>query len=146
MKRLPFLPLFLVVLLTAVAVRGVRAQTLADTPENRHAQAVRYLEATPPKQLLADMAKSMGATLPAAQRDKVMTMFTTNLDIDAVTKGMEDSLVKTFTAEELKAMADFYGSPVGRSVMSKMGTYTADLMPVMQAQMVKALSNTKPGQ
>ncbi len=146
MNRRPVLPLLLAMLLTVVAVRGVRAQTIADTPENRRAQAVRYLQASPPKQLLADMVKGMSASMPAAQRDKVLTVFNTNLDMDAVTKGMEDALVKRFTAEELKAMADFYGSPVGKSVMSKMGDYSADLMPVMQAQMMKALSASKPGQ
>ena len=59
--------------------------------------------------------------------------------MDALSKAMKDSLVKHFTAEELKALADFYGSPVGKSAMSKMGDYTADLMPVIQAQVMKAM-------
>ena len=97
---------------------------MPDTPENRRVQAQRYLEASPPKQLFADMTKNMSASVPAAQRDKVMAMFSTaveHLDMTAVTKDMEDTLVKRFTAEELKAMADFYGSPIGKSIMSKMG-------------------------
>jgi hypothetical protein len=47
-------------------------------------------------------------------------------------------MVKHFTTDELKAPADFYGSPVGKSAMQKFGAYMADLMPVMQAEITKA--------
>ena len=116
------------------------AETIADNPANRATQADRYLQAAPPKELFADMTKKIAASVPAGpQRDQMMKMFTTGIDMDAMTKAMKDSLVKHFTAEELKALADFYGSPVGKSAMSKMGDYTADLMPVMQQQMLKAM-------
>lgn len=32
----------------------------------------------------------------------------------------------------------FYGSPVGKSAMAKFGTYMAELMRVIQAEMIKA--------
>ena len=38
-------------------------------------------------------------------------------------------MVKTFSADEFKALADFYGSDVGRSAMAKMGTYMSEVMP-----------------
>ena len=40
--------------------------------------------------------------------------------------------------QELKALADFYGSAVGKSAMKKFGTYMADVMPDIQAEMIKA--------
>ena len=145
MTARPLCRLLLALLLTVSAVRGVSAQALADTPENRHAQAQRYLLANPPKQLFAEMAKNLGANLPAAQRDKVTAMFTTNLDVEAVTRGMEDVLVKHFTAEELRGMADFYGSAIGKSVTSKMADYSSDLMPLVQEQLKKGLAGSAPG-
>ena len=132
-------------LLTVLAVRPAPAQVLADTPENRHAQAQRYLLANPPRQLFAEMAKNLVANLPAAQRDKVTAIFTTDLDVDAVTRGMEDVLVKRFTAEELQGMADFYGSPVGKAVTSKMAAYSSDLIPLVQEQLRKGLAGDAPG-
>jgi hypothetical protein len=51
---------------------------------------------------------------------------------------MTDAMIKHFTTDELKALADFYGSPVGKSVMQKFGAYMAELMPTMQAEIVKA--------
>jgi hypothetical protein len=35
-------------------------------------------------------------------------------------------------------LADFYGSPVGKSAMQKFGTYMADIMPTMEAEIMKA--------
>ena len=109
-----------------------------DTPETRRREAERYLQATPPKALFEDMADKMAANLPPAEREKLKQMLTSQLDIPALTKAMTDAMVKNFTTEELKALADFYGSAVGKSAMQKFGAYMADLMPTMQAEIVKA--------
>jgi hypothetical protein len=76
---------------------------------------------------------------------------TSQLDVPAITKAMTDAMVKHFMSEELKALADFYGSPVGKSAMQKFGAYMSDLMPTIQAEMMKAeakanqsLPNTSP--
>jgi Uncharacterized protein conserved in bacteria (DUF2059) len=113
---------------------------VADTPENRRHEAERYLQATPPKAMFADIANNAAASLPAEQRDHFVQMMTSAIDIDALTKAMIDAMVKHFTADELHALADFYGSPVGKSAMSKFGAYMADVMPAIQTEMVKAQS------
>jgi len=51
-------------------------------------------------------------------------------------------MIKNFTADELKALADFYGSPVGKSAMAKFGNYMADVMPGMMAEVQKAQALT----
>jgi hypothetical protein len=121
----------------------------ADTPETRRHEAERYLQANPPKALFEDMADKMAANLPPDQREQFKLMMTTQLDIPALTKAMTDSMVKHFTTEELKALADFYGSPVGKSAMQKFGAYMADIMPTMQAEIMKAqakLNQSLPNQ
>jgi hypothetical protein len=110
----------------------------ADTPETRRQQAERYLQATPPKVLFEDMADKMAVNLPPDQRDQFKKLMTSELDIAALTKAMIDAMVKHFTTEELKALADFYGSPVGKSAMQKFGVYMADIMPTIEAEIVKA--------
>src|SRR5438093_3429831 len=109
-----------------------------DTPETRRHEAERYLQATPPKALFEDMADKMAANLPPDQREQFKRMMTTQLDVAALTKAMTDAMVKHFTTDELKALADFYGSPVGKSAMQKFGAYMADIMPAIQAEMQKA--------
>ena len=110
----------------------------ADTPETRRKEAERYLQVSPPKALFEDMADKMAANLPADQREQFKKVMTTEVDIAALSKAMIDAMVKNFTTEELKALADFYGSPVGKSAMKKFDTYMADIMPVMQAEILKA--------
>src|SRR5436305_14805845 len=88
-----------------------------DTPETRRHEAERYLQATPPKALFEDMADKMAANLPPDQREQFKRMMTTQLDVAALTKAMTEAMVKHFTTDELKALAEFYGSPVGISAM-----------------------------
>ena len=78
--------------------------------------------------------------LPPDQRQQVKRMMTAELDIAALTKAMTDAMVKHFTTEELKALADFYGSPIGKSATQKFGAYMADVMPALQAEVMKAQS------
>ena len=110
----------------------------ADTPEARRKEAERYLQVSPPKALFEDMADKMAETVPADQREQFKKVMTTQVDIAALSKAMVDAMVKNFTTDELKALADFYGSPVGKSAMQKFGAYMADIMPVVQAEIVKA--------
>jgi hypothetical protein len=117
-----------------------------DTPETRRHEAERYLQATPPKALFEDMADKMAMNLPADQRQQVKQMMTTGLDIAALSKAMIDAMVKHFTTEELKALADFYGSPIGKSAMQKFGAYMADVMPALQAEMMKAQAKLNQSQ
>ena len=120
-----------------------------DTPETQRHEAERYVQANPPKAVFADMADKMAANLSPDQREQFKRIMTTELDVVALTKAMTDAMVKNFTTEELKALADFYGSPVGKSAMQKFGAYMADIMPVMQAEIMKAsakLNQSVPNQ
>jgi hypothetical protein len=117
-----------------------------DTPETRRHEADRYLQAAPPKALFEDMADKLAVNLPADQRQQFKQMMTADLDIPALTKAMIDAMVKHFTTDELKALADFYGSPVGKSAMQKFGAYMADLMPIIQAEMMKAQAKLNQSQ
>ncbi len=138
------LQVFVLVVLTFCACSSVYCAT--DTPETRRREADRYLQAVPPKALFEDMADKMATNLPADQRQQFKQMMTKDLDIAALSKAMTDAMVKHFTSEELKALADFYGSPVGKSAMQKFGAYMADLMPIIQAEIMKAQAKLNQSQ
>jgi hypothetical protein len=57
------------------------------------------------------MADKMAATLPADQREQFKKVMTTQVDIAALSKAMTDAMVKNFTTEELKALADCTARP-----------------------------------
>jgi hypothetical protein len=126
------------VLLGALLTMGV-AIALEDSPGERARQAQRYLAAVPPKETVEDIAQRLSATVPADQRELFRKAITEYLDLPAFTRVMHDGLVKHFTADELKALADFYGSTIGKAAMKKLGVYTADVMPAMQAEITRAV-------
>ena len=48
-------------------------------------------------------------------------------------------LADTFTKDELKAMRDFYGSPIGRSISQKQAKFSANMPEAVQAWLNQAL-------
>ena len=50
-----------------------------------------------------------------------------------------DGMLETFTADELKAFADFYASQNGKSAMKKMNNLMANMMPKLQLMMQKEI-------
>ena len=69
-------------------------------------------------------------------------MLTKHFDLDALVAAEKQSLAKIFTVGELRAMIAYQSTPEGKSSMKKMGAYIADLMPVVQAELVKAVQAT----
>jgi hypothetical protein len=136
--RLLVLGLFMTASLPALA--------LEDTQQNREREADRYLKATPPEELMAEMANKMAVALPAGQRDGFVKMMTKHLNMARVTAAIRDGMVKSFSADELKALADFYNSPVGKSAISKMGNYMAEVMPVMMSEIQTAAAKAQAEQ
>jgi hypothetical protein len=130
----------LTIIAISVSFSAANTFAAADTPETRRKEAERYLQATPPKKMFEDIAEKMAVNVPADQRAQFKELMTSQLDVAALTKAMMDAMVKHFTTEELKALADFYGSPVGQSAMRKFGDYMADVMPAIQTEMMKAQS------
>jgi hypothetical protein len=119
------------------------AIAIEDSPRERATQAERYLAAVPPKETVEDIAQRLSATVPVDHRELFRKAITEYLDLPAFTRVMHDGLVKHFTADELKALADFYGSTIGRAAMKKLGVYTADVMPAMQAEIMRAMDKAR---
>jgi hypothetical protein len=132
--RLAVLGLFMTVSVPALA--------LEDTQQNREQEAGRYLQSIPPEQLMADMTNKIAATLPAERREGFVKMMTKHLDMARVTAAMRDGMVKSFSADELHALADFYSSPVAKSAVAKMGNYMAEVMPVIMQEVEAAAAKT----
>lgn len=126
----------LVLLCTLLALPALAVE---DTKANREQQAARYLLATPPKEVIDDMTDQMAKTMPPDERAAFKSILAL-IDIEAVTKIMKEAMIKNFTADELKALADFYGSPAGRSATKKQGSYMVDVMPGLQQEVVRAVS------
>lgn len=106
---------------------------LQDTSMNRRDQANRYIAAMPVSTVLETSLVRVTSLMPPVHREPFFAYAKRNIDHNRLHALVFEALTTTFTAEELKAMADFFGSPVGQSVASKMGVYTQRVMiPVLK--------------
>ncbi|WKW52393.1 DUF2059 domain-containing protein [Rhodomicrobium lacus] len=131
--------LFLAVLLPF----SLPALALDDTPQNREAQAERYLAAVPPKSQIADTVAGIAETLPPEQQEQFKALMLKYFDIDKVSVAIRQAMVKTFTADELKALADFYGSQVAKSAVGKMDAYRAEVLPATEQELQAAIAKVQ---
>lgn len=114
------------------------AQALEDTPRNREQQVERYLKAIPAEMLFNDVTERMSRDMPTGEREAFRSAMKQSVDFPALTSAMRNAMLKTFTADELQALTDFYSSPIGRSAVAKMGAYMAELAPVVTAEINRA--------
>src|SRR5262245_57940327 len=128
----------LVIALATACERPSAPTSLEDTPENRSAQIDRYFQAMPPESLLRDVVENMTARMPDEQRANFIDLLTKQIDMAKLDSAMRDAMGKHFTADEIRALADFYASSLGKSAMAKFGNYMAEVMPPIQAEIVAA--------
>lgn len=128
----------LVVLLLQFAPVGVSVAD-TDTPAARSAAAQRYLRTFSIKDLLFDLASNMSRDLPVNERAEFIDSMVSKVNYDKISQIMLQALVKHFTADEINAWAAFMESKEGKSVMKKMGAYSADTMPAISKVMREAM-------
>ncbi len=124
-----------------VCTAGVAAAQSAvpDTMENRRAFAERYFAVSYPV-IMRDFDKAVTNMMPPGpQRENTRKLFQKVLTTETMRKIAIPAMVKHFSAEELKALADFYSSPIGRSIQGKTSVYTAEVMPAIMKMAIQEL-------
>jgi len=133
---------FAVVLgLFAFAAPAARAQ---DDPGARQEAADRYLRAVPMARMLEDTYAGIANDLPPDRREAFLAQMRGVVRVEVLERITRDALIKTFTIDELNALADFYGSRHGASAISKFGPYMAEVMPALMEEMRRAMQSLQP--
>ncbi len=120
----------------AVCTSTVSAQ---DSSADRQAAAARYMSVVPMSKMLEDSFAELAKQQPPDKRAGFIAKMKQTVRADALERIALDSMIKTFTADELNALADFYGSKPGRSAMQKFGIYMGHIMPAIQAEIQRAV-------
>jgi hypothetical protein len=128
-----------VIFVLATMSQSVLAADRDDTPALREAAAQRYLKAVPVQKMIDDMLKVIMKSVPAEKQTGFDAFIRKTLRPEFIEQASIQAMVKTFTVHEINAMTSFYNSPEGRSVQAKMGTYLAEIMPLLQQEMLRAL-------
>lgn len=138
--------MLLIMFLLNVGASYVLAADIPDTPGNRQVAAERYLAVTPMDSMMKDMIEKTSENLPVEQEKAYINFMNKYVRINVLERAAVSSMVHHFTVRELNALADFYGSPEGRSAMKKFGAYMADVMPAIQQEMARAIQQYKATQ
>jgi hypothetical protein len=119
------------------------AQT--DTPEERAKAVERYFQETSMRDMMTGMVKEVSKQIPPDKRDAFETLLLRNLRLEVVEAAAKESLAKHLTLAEINVFVEFVQRPEGKSALEKMKYYMADLMPVIQQEMLRAIKLSAPG-
>lgn len=134
MTRLPALLLAL-----CLAVSGCSGNDGPDNPDTRRLAALRYHQAFPMEQMIDELTTQLAMQAPAEARDNVKRMMFEGIDFKRIRDLSIELMIKHFSTAEINGLTDFYSSPAGRAVMRKMPMFNAELMPVIQTEMMRNL-------
>ena len=135
--------LFIKFLILSIFPTGLLT-ALEDTKENRIIQAERYLNQFSLVDMIGGTWEQMFKHPPFSswsdkQKKNFSDRMTAIVTSEEYNKILLDGMLETFTADELKAFADFYASQNGKSAMKKMNNLMANMMPKLQLMMQKEI-------
>lgn len=118
------------------------ASTESDTAEAKARLINEYFSYIPMKQLMDETALELSKRVPADKRQLFIDTMSKNVRIDVLEQAARQSMAKHLTLPELEMFVEFIKRPEARSAMAKMKYYMADLMPVMEKELVRAIQLT----
>ena len=124
---------------TLAACTLLAGTAFAQDDPARQAAADRYLQAVPVAKMLEDTYAEIAKQVPPEHRDRFLAQMRAAVRVDHLTRISRDAMVKTFGADELNALADFYTSRHGASAMKKFGVYMAAVMPPLMQEVDRAV-------
>lgn len=137
------IPSLVMLVLVGATASAQAPATTPDTPENRRSAALRYMGTVPTEPILADMIAELAKRVPDDKRAQFVELMRKGVPLDRIDALTLTSLVKHFTVAELDALTAFYGSPEGKSVMKKFGVYMGEMLPAIQAEVLRALQQVR---
>ena len=111
-----------------------------DTTEARMAAAKRYFSTVDMNKLMDQGIQAGLMSLPADKRAEALRLTKAHFHLEEIAAVATAALVKNFTTAELNAMADFYGSAEGQSILAKYPSYLAEVMPAVLAEVKRAIA------
>ncbi|BDW94638.1 hypothetical protein MACH10_03230 [Thalassospira tepidiphila] len=126
----------LLAFLTVVALSN--PAVAQDTSEAKLEAAERYAKIFNLPQMMNETVGQIALTVPENKRQEFIKFMSQALDMQKLESLIVTSMTEHFTTNELNALADFYGSPEGVSIVKKMPVYMASTMPRIQSAVIQA--------
>jgi hypothetical protein len=110
---------------------------------SRRAAAERYEATMPMAKMMEESIQQMALSLPKDQRSMFIAQMAQVVDRRQLRTIALDKMTNVFSADELNALAAFYGSSVGQSIVTKFPVYMAEIMPAIQLELARAVREVK---
>lgn len=113
---------------------------LPDTPEQRQLLVDRYFKAVSFGDFQREMVEQMSSNIPPEHQAQFLDTMSNKVRWDNIEAAAKESLARHMTVSELSAFLAFVEKPEGKSALSKMRFYMADLNPVVQQEVFRAVA------
>jgi hypothetical protein len=113
---------------------------LPDTPQQRQALVERYFKAVSFGDFQREMVEQMSISIPPEHQAQFLDTMSNKVRWDSIETAAKESLARHMTVSELSAFLAFVEKPEGKSALSKMRFYMADLNPVVQQEVFRAVA------
>lgn len=104
----------------------------------KQAAVERYFRAMPMSKMMEDMYSEIAKQLPPERRSTFLIEIRKVVPAERLEKIATAAMLKTYSTEEINALADFYSSPYGASAMAKFGAYMSEIMPPTTIEIQRA--------
>lgn len=109
-----------------------------DSLGNRLMAAERYADTFDFKKIIEASIIEAAKNYPKEQRGTFIRSMSQGVDPQRLRSFAVNAMTQVFTLEELNALADFYGSPVGRSMLRKFPKYMGMIAPFINQELSRA--------
>jgi len=139
MKR-NVMSLFLVLFMVVSFVYPLSAIAEENYSSQHYRQAKRYAEAINVEEYTSNILKDVAKRDNVVDVDKFVDGVMIFMFMDDVERVMIRSLMEHFTTDELKVLADFYGTKMGQSINRKVISYSYDFSKYYNFQLSDAVT------
>jgi hypothetical protein len=133
-------------LILTLGSAGVAMAQTDDSPEARAKAVERYFKVVSLRDMLTDMVSEVSKQLPPGEREMFQTLILKYVRIDIVEAAAKQSLTRHLTVAEINVFTEFLERPEGKSGIAKMKYYYADILPVVQGEMERAMKELQSAQ
>jgi len=119
---------------------------LSEDEKNRLALATKMHEIWPMRTRVESALEAIAQGFPEERRAEVKARMRQSIQYDLLQDESIKAMADVFTADELNAMINFYGSDVGKTVSAKTTDYELLMRPAMIRMLDKAMLDLRLGE
>ncbi|KAM3574293.1 hypothetical protein VYU27_003773 [Nannochloropsis oceanica] len=117
------------------------AAALKDTIKNRMKLADKYMDENPVDEGMEAMARQHMLKMPDPKEREQLMKNMQQMDTGKVRTITRQAMVKHFTVDELEYLINMYSTHTGKTLMSKIGAYSAEIQPQIADVMKDIMEN-----